>query len=144
MEVDPMAVKARSKSSRLSFLRLAYSAPAPQESIGEQVRRFTLPATKSLPFVKLRSHDQPMWRPDRFWHVLPTGKRAADIQLGRAYARKAIAAMKADHNSDLLALVLQDIIRESIERAGKTGNARLNPTVRGFLMEVSESLAVAQ
>src|SRR5262245_33375791 len=100
-----MAVKARSKSPKLTFLRLAYSAPAPHEATGEQLRRFTLPATKALLFVKLRAHDQPMWRPDSFWHVLPTGKRTSDVQLGRAHARKAIAAMQADQNSDLVALV---------------------------------------
>jgi len=140
-----MAVKARSKSSKLTFLRLAYSAPAPHESAGEeQVRRFTLPATKALPFVKLRPDDQPMWRPDSFWNVSATGKRTADVQLGRAYARQAIAAMQADHNSDLVGWILQDIIRDNVERAHKTGNTRLSPTVRGFLMEVSEALAAAR
>ena len=51
-----MAVKSRPSSQRLApFLRLAYSAPALQESTVAELRRFTLPATKALPFVKLSS-----------------------------------------------------------------------------------------
>jgi hypothetical protein len=138
-----MAVKTRSKNSTLTFLRLAYSAPAPHEGESEQFRRHTLPTTKALPFVKLRANDQPLWRPDSYWHVGPTGKRVVDVQLGRTYARKAIAAMKADGNSDLIALVLQDIIRDGIERTGKTGHGRLSATVQGFLMEISETIAAA-
>ena len=138
-----MAVKTRSKNSTLTFLRLAYSAPAPHEGESEHFRRHTLPTTKALPFVKLRANDQPLWRPDSYWHVGPTGKRVVDVQLGRTYARKAIAAMKADGNSDLIALVLQDIIRDGIERTGKTGHGRLSATVQGFLMEISETIAAA-
>src|ERR1700688_4681040 len=90
----PMVAKTRSKSARpASFLRVAYSAPAPGESIDAEIRRFTLPATKALTFVKLRAHDQPMLRPESFWHVRPTGKRERDIQIGRQYAHEAIAAM---------------------------------------------------
>ena len=138
-----MAVKSRSNSSRLAFPRLAYSAPAPHECAGEQILRSTLPATKALPFVKLRAHDQPMWRPQSYWHVEPTGRRAIDVAVGRSYAHKAIAAMKADRNGDLIALVLQDIIGDSIERMGKRGHRRLNPTVLGFLIEISEAVAAA-
>jgi hypothetical protein len=139
-----MAVKTRSKNATLTFLRLAYSAPGPHEAESEQqVRRHTLPATKGLPFVKLRANDQPMWRPDSYWDVGPTGKRSVDVQLGRSYARQAISAMKADGNSDLIALVLQDIIRDGIERTGKTGHGRLSATVQGFLMEISETIAAA-
>ena len=59
------------------FLRLAYSAPAPGELIGAEILRFTLPATKALPFVKLRADDQPLWRPESFW------MRRADRKTGR-------------------------------------------------------------
>src|SRR5215470_2703163 len=99
-----MAVRSRPNSRRLApFLRLAYSAPAPHESTVAELRRFTLPATKALPFVKLRANDQPLWRPESFWHVTPTGRRDADIRLGRRYAREAIAAMRADRDNHLIA-----------------------------------------
>jgi hypothetical protein len=137
-----MAAKTRSKSSRpASFLRVAYSAPAPDASIGAEIRRFTLPATKALPFVKLRAKDQPMLRPESFWHVRPTGKRERDVQIGRHYAQLAIAAMKADRNSNLIALIVQDIIKDAVDRSAKKGRGLQSPTVLGFLAEISDSLA---
>jgi len=139
-----MAARTRSKSARpATFLRVAYSAPAPDESVGTEIRRFTLPATKALPFVKLRADDQPMLRPESFWHVRPSGKRQKDIQIGRQYARAAIAAMKADRNSSLIALIIQDIIRDAVERTGKEGRSLQSPMVLGFLAEISGSLAGA-
>ncbi len=140
-----MAAKARSKAARpASFLRVAYSAPAPGETIEAELRRFTLPATKALPFVKLRADDQPMLRPESFWHVRPTGKRERDVQIGRQYARAAIAAMKADRNSSLIAMIIQDIVRDALDRSLKKGRSAQSPTVLGFLAEISESLAVAE
>jgi hypothetical protein len=139
-----MAVKLRSKSSRPTpFLRLAYSAPVLQQSTIEEIRRLMLPATKALPFVKLRANDQPLWRPESFWHVEPTGKREMDVRLGRKYARQAIAAMNADHNSHLIAHIIQDIIKDATERTGKKGRGRYSPAARGFLIEISEAIAAA-
>jgi hypothetical protein len=140
-----MAAKTRSKSFRpASFLRVAYSAPAPDDLIGTEIRRFTLPATKALPFVTLRPNDQPMLRPASFWNVRPSGKRERDVQTGRQYAREAIAAMKADRNSSLIALVIQDIIKDAVDRSSaKKGRSLQNPTVLGFLAEISALLAVA-
>jgi hypothetical protein len=139
-----MAVKLRSKSARpTSFLRLAYSAPTRESSV-EEMRRFMLPAAKTLPFVELRANDQPTWRPESFWCVEPTGKREIDAQLGRNYARVAIAAMKADRNSHLIAYIIQDIIKEAIECQGKKGRGRRNGAVLGFLSEISEAIAATQ
>jgi hypothetical protein len=139
-----MAAKSRSKPKRSTpFLRLAYSAPSPDDSIGAEIRRFTLPATKALPFVKVRDNDQPLWRPESFWNVHLTGKREDDVRLGRKYARLAIAAMKADRDSDLIALVIQDIIKDALENLGKKGRGRSNPAVLGFLAEISEVVAAA-
>jgi hypothetical protein len=137
-----MAAKTRSKALRpAAFLRVAYSAPAPEEAACTDIRRFTLLATKALPFVKLRPNDQPMLRPESYWHVRSTGKRKLDLQLGRQYARAAIAAMKADRNSNLLALILQDIVRDSVHRAARHGGSPQSPTVLGFLAELSGALA---
>jgi len=137
-----MPAKSPSKpKSSAPFLRLAYSAPAPDESIGAEVLRFTLPATKALPFVKLRADDQPLWHPESFWNVEPTGKREDDLRLGRKYARLAIAAMKADHERDLIALVIRDIIRDAVERGGKNGRGKSSPAALGFLAEISEVIA---
>ena len=135
-----MATKLRAKFARPStFLRVAYSAPERSESNVEKIRRFTMPATKALPFVKLKANDQPMWLPESFWHVKPTGKREADVRRGRKYAREAIAAMKADHNSHLIAYIIQDIIKNAIQRAGeKNGCGRRDAVVLGFLSEISE------
>jgi hypothetical protein len=134
--------KSRSKPKRPApFLRLAYSAPEPDESIATEIRRFTLPATKALPFVKVRANDQPLWRPESFWNVVSTGKRENDVQLGRKYARLAIAAMKADRDSDLIARVIQDIIKDAIENMGKNGRGRNSPAAVGFLAEISEVIA---
>jgi hypothetical protein len=136
-----MAAKSRSKSSMPAFLRVAYSAPAPDESIGAEIRRFTLPATKALPFVKLRADDQPMLRPESYWHVRPTGKRERDMQIGRQYAQLAIAAMRADHNASLIALIIQDIIKDAVEGSAKPRRSMQSPTALGFLAEISGSLA---
>jgi hypothetical protein len=137
-----MAAKSRSKSSTpASFLRVAYSAPAPAESTAAEIRRFTLPATKALPFVKLRADDQPMLRPESFWHVRPTGKRERDMQIGRQYARLAIAAMKADRNGSLIALIIQDIIKDAVEGSAKNRRSIQSPTAMGFLAEISGALA---
>ena len=141
-----MAAKLRSRSARpTSFLRLAYSAPTPDHDsrIGE-IRHFMLPAAKALPFVKLRANDQPMWRPESFWYVEPTGKREMDVRLGRKYAREAIAAMKADRNNHLIAYIIQDVIKDAIEGTGKKGRGRRNGTVLGFLFELSEAIAATQ
>ena len=86
-----MAAKIQSRLLKSgSFLRLAYSAPLPQEKSAADIRRYALAAVKALPFVKLRPNDQPMWRPESFWHVRPTGKWERDVQIGRKYARQAI------------------------------------------------------
>jgi hypothetical protein len=144
MEGFTMAAKTRSQSSRpASFLRVAYSAPPKGESIAAELRRFTLPATKALPFVKLRAKDQPLQRPENFWRVRPTGKRDRDVQIGRQYARQAIAAMKADRNSSLIALIVQDIIKDALERTTKKGLSAQSPIVMGFLSEISAALAAA-
>jgi len=137
-----MAAKTRSKSLRsAAFLRVAYSAPAPDESIATEIHRFTLPATKALPFVKLRPNDQPMLRPESFWHIRPTGKREQDLQTGRHYAQLAIAAMKADRNASLIALIIQDIMKAAADPAAKQGRGLQSPTVLGFLSEISGALA---
>ena len=126
------------------FLRLAYSAPVPDLALGEEIRRFTLPATKALPFVKVGANDQPLVRPESFWNVESSGKRETDVRLGRQYARLAIAAMKADRDSDLIALVIQDIIKDAVERIGKSGRGRNSPAALGFLAEISEVIAAAR
>src|SRR5262245_53356558 len=137
-----MPVKLRAKSSRPPGLRVAYPAPKRNASAAKEIRRFTLPATKALPFVKLKANDQPMWFPESFWHVEPTGKRDVDVRLGRAYARQAIAAMKADQNSHVIAHVIQDIIKEVSQRTWqKKGRARRDAVVLGFLCELSEAIA---
>ena len=91
-----MTVKMRSGSARsTTFLRLAYSAPLPDQSTAEELRRYMQPATKALPFVKLRANDQPLWRAESFWNVKTTQDKERDVRLGRKYARAAIAAVKA-------------------------------------------------
>jgi hypothetical protein len=137
-----MTIKQHSKfSTPTTFLRVAYSAPKLSEATVEGIRRFLLPATKALPFVKLKADDQPMWRPESFWNVEPTGNRQTDVRLGRKYAREAIAAMKADHNSHLIAHIVQDIIKDAITRAGERGRGRRNAIALGFLSEISEAVA---
>jgi len=128
-------------SSRPAGLRLAYSAPEPDNSTIEELRRLTSPATKALSFVRLRANDQPLLRPEGYWQVRSTGKRGMDVALGRSYARKAIAAMKADHNAALIALILEDIIHDAAQRGGKNGRGRISHVARGFLDEISQSLA---
>jgi hypothetical protein len=136
-----MTAKLRSKSPRPSAnLRLAYSAPGPEVPVIENVHRYTLPATKSLAFVKLSAHDQPMWRPESYWHVTSTGKRALDLRLGRKYAQAAIAAMKADCNTHLVACILQDMLSDAIKGAYNKGRNSNRAVMRGFLAEISESL----
>ena len=140
-----MAAKFRSKPARpTAFLRLAYSAPALSDSTVEDIRRLTFPATKALPFVKLRANDQPLWHPESFWHVESTGKRETDLRLGRKYARQAIAAMNSDHNRHLLAHIIQDIIRDAVDRSRKKGRGAPSAAVRGFLFEISEAMAAAR
>jgi hypothetical protein len=123
-------------------LRLAYSAPEPNTSVIEELRRLTMSATKTLPFVKLRANDQPWLHPESYWHVKSTGKRTTDIALGRSYARKALVAMKADCNTRLIALILEDIFHDTRTRAGKKGGGRGPCAIAvGFLDEVSHTVA---
>jgi hypothetical protein len=134
-------VKLRSDSTTSTpYLRLVYSAAAPGESIAAKINRFTMPATKSLPFVKVRANDQPFWRPESFWHVESTGRRDADIQLGRKYARLTIAAMKADRDQHLVAHIIHDIIKDAAKKPGKSSGVR-SPISLGFLTELSEVIA---
>ncbi|HEY6255183.1 MAG TPA: hypothetical protein VIY51_05260 [Xanthobacteraceae bacterium] len=125
-------------------MRLAYSAPEADRSVAADILRYTLPATKALPFVKLRDNDQPFWRPESFWRVEPTGNRNNDLRLGRRYARLAIAAMKADRDSQLLACIIQDIMRDVAGGTGKQGRAKPSPVALGFLAEISETIAAVR
>jgi hypothetical protein len=136
-----MAQGSRLNSSRQTAprLRLAYSTPEPDSSTIEELRRLMLPATKALPFVGLRANDQPLWHPQSYWSVKPTGKRVIDLELGRAYARRAISAMKADHNEGLISLIIRDIIRDA---ANWSARGRLSNLALGFLNEISSHLAV--
>jgi hypothetical protein len=138
-----MSARIRSRLSKTGpFLRLAYSAPSPAKQAADEARTYEFLAAKALPFVKLRPNDQPMWRPESFWHVRATGNWERDMQTGRKYARQAIAAMKLDRNSTLISLILQDIIKQSLEEAANTGRRRHGPIVLGFLAEVSQSAAI--
>jgi hypothetical protein len=128
-------------SRRVPYLRLAYSAPHADYAMAADILRYTRPATKALPFVKLRDNDQPLWRPECFWHVESTGERESDVSLGRKYARLAVAAMKADRDSQLVACIIQDIIRDAVARTPGRGRARPSPTAMGFLAEISELTA---
>jgi hypothetical protein len=76
-------------------------------------------------------------------HVKSTGNREKDIQLGRKYARLTIAAMKADRDFHLVALVLKDIIKDAIKNTGKKGCGLGCPILLGFLAEISEVIAAA-
>lgn len=140
-----MAAKLRPGSSgKISLLRLAYSAPAPDNSNIEELRRLTLPATKALPFVKLRANDQPTWRPENYWQVEPAGKRDTQVKLGRRHAQAAIAAMKADRNSHLIACIVQDIIADAVAPTTKNGHSKRSAVAFGFLLEISETLAAGR
>ena len=134
--MNGMAPGLSSKLRQTRGLRLAYSAPEPDNSVFEEVHRLMLPATKALPFVK--ADDQPLWHPESYWSVKPTGKRGIDLELGRAYARKAIAAIKADHNEGLISLIVQDIIRDAAHRSGR---GRPSYVALGFLNAISHHLA---
>lgn len=124
-----------------AHLRLAYSAPMLNRSTIEELHRLTMPATKALAFVKLRPNDQPLWRPVRYWNVGSPGNRRAAIALGRRHARHAIAAMKGDRNPQLIALILQDIIADAVERVqSRKGRSQV---ALGFLQEISEVIAAA-
>jgi hypothetical protein len=122
-----------------THLRLAYSAPTVDPSTVEELRRFTMPATKALAFVKLRPNDQPLWRPERYWNVASRKNRKAAVELGRRYARDAIAAMKVDRDPQLIALIVQDIISDAVERSReRKGRSQV---ALGFLQEISEAIA---
>ena len=125
------------KSSRRTMrLRLAYSAPELDNSTIEELRRLTLAATKALPFVKLRANDQPLWRPECYWNVRPTGKKQLDFELGQTYARKAITAIEVDRNTALIGFIIQDIIHDAVvNRRG-----RLSHVALGFLNKISQAV----
>jgi hypothetical protein len=140
-----MPVKALSKSlPQTPYLRLAYSAPVSDGSTVRELHRLTMPATKALPFVKSMSTDNPLWRPESYWNVEPVGTRKIGVQLGRQYAREAIAAMREDRNGDLIALIAQDIVKDAVARAGKKGRATQSAVALGFLAEISETIANAR
>jgi hypothetical protein len=130
---------AKTKLSSAPHLRLVYSAPRPDQSVIRELRRLSMPATKSLPFVRVRAGAAPLDRPESFWNVEPVGSAKADMERGRRYARQALAAMKFDHNSDLIALVVEDMIKDSIERSRR--KRRRSAAISGFLAEIGETLA---
>ena len=140
-----MTVKMQSGSARgTAFLRLAYSAPVPDHSTAEELRRYLQSATKALPFVKLRAHDQPLWRPECYWHVKSTQDNERAVRLGRKYARAAMAAMKVDRNEGLIGLIVQDIMRAAASRAGTRRRPTLCPIAQGFLSEIGAAVAQLQ
>jgi hypothetical protein len=53
----------------------------------------------------------------------------------------AVAAMKADRDIHLMALIIQDIIKDAIERTGGKRRGRRSPAALGFLAEISEVIA---
>jgi hypothetical protein len=55
-----------------------------------------------------------------------------------------MAAMRADRNSSLVALIIQDIIKDAVDRTIKKGRSMQSPTVLGYLAQISESLAAAR
>lgn len=63
--------------------------------------------------------------------------------MGRQYAREAIAAMKADRNSDLIALIVQDMFKSAVDQTARAGRSLQSPVVLGFLAEISGLLAAA-
>jgi hypothetical protein len=138
-----MRIKTRKIPALGAYPRLVYSAPSAQPESAARTSPYRLTVTKALPFVKPWANDQPSWHPESFWRVRSTGNRQRDIQLGRKYARQAISAMKADGNSALIALILQDVIKDAVTQAAKTGRRHHSPTVLGFLREISQSLADA-
>jgi hypothetical protein len=139
------SVKTLSKSlPQTPYLRLAYSAPVSDGSTIRELHRLTMPATKALPFVKSAGGDNPLSRPESYWNVEPIGTRRIGVQLGRQYAREAIAAMEADRNGDLIALILQDMIKDAVARSRKKGRASHGAIALGFLAEISETIAHAR
>lgn len=57
---------------------------------------------------------------------------------------EAMAAMRADRNSSLVALIIQDIIKDAVDQTIKKGRSMQSPTVLGYLAQISESLAAAR
>ncbi len=51
--------------------------------------------------------------------------------------------MKADHDRQLVALVIQDIIKDAIKKTGKKSSGIRSPISLGFLAEISEVIAAA-
>jgi len=82
-----------------------------------------------------------MWRPESYWHVKSTGKREMDVRLGRRYARQAVSAIKADHNTQLIVLIVQDMIQNARKRRDTKGHSLDNAVLRGFLTEIGEIIA---
>jgi hypothetical protein len=60
-----------------------------------------------------------------------------------ANTREAIAAMKSDRNSDLIALIMQDIIGHADDGAATDGRRIQSAIVQGFLAPISKSFAAA-
>jgi hypothetical protein len=60
-----------------------------------------------------------------------------DLELGQAYARKAIAAIEVDRNTALIGFIIQDIIHDAVvNRRG-----RLSHVALWFLNKISEAVA---
>jgi hypothetical protein len=62
----------------------------------EEIAQLLMSAIKALPFVKLKKDDQPMWRPESYWHVSQTRNLEQDQARGERYAIEAVAAMRSD------------------------------------------------
>ena len=86
------------------------------------LRSFTKPADRNclLWFAWGCSFISCEHRPECYWNIRPSGKERFDLELGPTYVRKAVAAMKADRNTALIGLIIQDMIHDAVaNRCGR-------------------------
>ena len=115
--------------------------PPAHEWTEEEIRGLLMSAIKALPFVKLKKGDQPMWRPESYWHVSQTRSRDQDIVRGEQYAVAAVDAMRSD-GLNVLHNIFQDMadagVKREIEARKHKRSAKRDLVMFGFLNQLGK------
>jgi hypothetical protein len=115
--------------------------PPAHEWTEEEIRCLLMSAIKALPFVKLRKDDQPMWRPESYWHVSQTRNREQDQARGERYAIEAVAAMRSD-GVNVLHNIFRDMVDAGVKREIKAQkekrSAKRDSVMFGFLRQLAK------
>ena len=123
------------------------SAQSPPQFDADQAclaRLCSAAAFKALPFVTLKKKEDRKGGyndAETYWNDVPTDDACADYKRGIAYAKMAVAAIKADRGSKrALELTFEHIFLDAVRRRNTGGkySRSMPPAASAFLNEIAE------